>query len=398
MEVDIFSLKLIKMRILQICPKPPNPRIDGGCIAMDAINKGLKSEGNRVRTIAMSTSKHPNIEGANEGDYSHVEIDTILNPISALLSLLANKSYNIARFRSRNVEAEISKALKSESFDAIILESLYSCSYIDLVRSISKAKVYLRAHNIEHKIWSELSENTSNPIKKWYLQKLSTQLKNFEIEVIGKVDGIITITKNDSIWFKSMCKTPTTIVPFGINVTGEFVKKPYNRVFHFGSMDWKPNIEGVNWLVKEVWPKVREENNEAQLILAGRNMPSHIISNFELGIEVVGEVSSSDEFLNSGGIATVPILSGSGMRVKAIEAMSKGLPVVGTSLGLTGIGAVNNENSIIADSPNDFAIAIIQLLNSEEKANEIAQSGFHHIEKNFSNKIIFSELNNFLNH
>tara|TARA_Y100001954_G_scaffold239320_1_gene312983 strand:- start:3118 stop:4314 length:1197 start_codon:yes stop_codon:yes gene_type:complete len=397
-EVDIFSLKLIKMRILQICPKPPNPRIDGGCIAMDAINKGLKSEGNRVRTIAMSTSKHPNIEGANEGDYSHVEIDTILNPISALLSLLANKSYNIARFRSRNVEAEISKALKSESFDAIILESLYSCSYIDLVRSISKAKVYLRAHNIEHKIWSELSENTSNPIKKWYLQKLSTQLKNFEIEVIGKVDGIITITKNDSIWFKSMCKTPTTIVPFGINVTGEFVKKPYNRVFHFGSMDWKPNIEGVNWLVKEVWPKVREENNEAQLILAGRNMPSHIISNFELGIEVVGEVSSSDEFLNSGGIATVPILSGSGMRVKAIEAMSKGLPVVGTSLGLTGIGAVNNENSIIADSPNDFAIAIIQLLNSEEKANEIAQSGFHHIEKNFSNKIIFSELNNFLNH
>ena len=163
-------------------------------------------------------------------------------------------------------------------------------------------------------------------------------------------------------------------------------------------MDWKPNIEGVNWLVKLVWPKVREENNKAQLILAGRNMPSDIISNFDLGIEVVGEIYSSDEFLNSGGIATVPILSGSGIRVKAIEAMSKGLPVVGTSLGLTGIGAVNNENSIVADSPNDFANAILHLLNSDEKANEIAQSGFYHIEKNFSNKIIFSELNNFLNH
>ena len=143
---------------------------------------------------------------------------------------------------------------------------------------------------------------------------------------------------------------------------------------------------------------MRKENNEAQLILAGRDMPADIISNFKLGIEVVGEISSSDEFLNSGGIATVPILSGSGMRVKAIEAMSKGLPVVGTSLGLTGIGAVNNQNSMIADSPSDFATAIIQLLNSEEKANEIAKSGFHHIEKNFSNKIIFSELNNFLNH
>lgn len=386
------------MRILQICPKPPKPCIDGGCMAMDALKKGLESEGNRVRTIAMSTSKHPNIEGANVGDYSHVEIDTRLNPISALINLIANKSYNIERFKSRAVEDEITKALKSESFDAIILESLYSCPYIDLIRSISKAKIHLRAHNIEHKIWAELSANTSNPIKKWYLQKLSTQLRNFEIEVIGKVDGIITITKNDSLWFESMCNTPTTNVPFGINVSGEFEKKPYNRVFHFGSMDWKPNIEGVNWLIKVVWPKVREENNEAQLILAGRNMPSEIISNFELGIEVVGEVSSSDEFLNSGGIATVPILSGSGMRVKAIEAMSKGLPVVGTSLGLTGIGAVNNENSIVADSPNDFANAILHLLNSDEKANEIAQSGFYHIEKNFSNKIIFSELNNFLNH
>lgn len=386
------------MNILQICPKPPNPRIDGGCIAMDALRKGLESEGNRVRTIAMSTSKHPNIEGANEGDYSHVEIDTRLNPITALLNLLANKSYNIERFRSQAVEEEITKALKFESFDAIILESLYSCHYIDLIRSISKAKIHLRAHNIEHEIWSELSKNTLNPIKKWYLQKLSTQLKNFEIEVIGKVDGIITITKNDSLWFENMCNTPITTVPFSINVCKVFEKKPYKRVFHFGSMNWKPNIEGVNWLVKEIWPKVREENKEAQLILAGRNMPSDIISNFELGIEVVGEVSSSDEFLNSGGIATVPILSGSGMRVKAIEAMSKGIPVVGTSLGLTGVGAVNNENAMIADSSKDFALAIIQLLNSEEKANKIAQSGFHHIEKNFSNKIIFSELNNFLNH
>ena len=386
------------MRILQICPKPPNPRIDGGCIAMDALRKGLESKGNRVRTIAMSTSKHPNIEGVNEGDYSHVEIDTRLNPISALLNLLANKSYNIERFRSQAVEDEITQALKSESFDAIILESLFTCPYIDLIRSLSKAKIHLRAHNIEHEIWSELYTNTSNPIKKWYLQKLSTQLRNFEIEVIRKVDGIITITKNDSIWFESMCNTPITTVPFGSDVYKEYEKKPYNRVFHFGSMDWKPNIEGVNWLVKEVWPKVREENNEVQLILAGRNMPSDIISNYKLGIEVVGEISSSEEFFNSGGIATVPILSGSGMRVKAIEAMSKGLPVVGTNLGLTGIGAVNNENSMIADSPNDFAEAIIQLINSEKKAREIAQSGFQHIKKNFSNKIIFSELNNFLNH
>ena len=116
------------MRILQICPKPPNPPKDGGCIAMDALKKGLESEGNKVTTIAMSTAKHPNIEGANQGDYSHVEIDTQLNPINALLNLITNKSYNIERFRSQAVENEITRALNTESFDVVILESIYLAS------------------------------------------------------------------------------------------------------------------------------------------------------------------------------------------------------------------------------------------------------------------------------
>ena len=160
-------------------------------------------------------------------------------------------------------------------------------------------------------------------------------------------------------------------------------------------MDWNPNIRGVEWLTKEVWPIVRKSIRDAKLILAGRNMPDTFHSDPDKGIEVLGEIKRASEFFKRQGIMTIPIHSGSGMRVKAIEGMSAGLPTVSTTIGVCGLDLEHGKHALIADSAEDFSTALIDLLRDTELANELAISGKNHIQKKFSNRLIISELTEF---
>lgn len=380
------------MRLLQICPKPPRPIVDGGCIAMDAMTFGLRSQGHYVKVLAMATEKHPHIEGVNFGDYQSVKISTALNPIDALLNLLSNKSYNVSRFNHDSVANAITETLDTEEFDAVILESIYACSYVDLIRKHSTAQIILRAHNIEHKIWHDLTRKYINPIKSWYFKRLARQLESFEISVALLVDGVVAITEDDSRWFEKVGASRVHVLPFSMEFLEPKPQKTFDHVFHLGSMDWLPNIEGVKWMLGEVWPLVRAELSEARIVIAGRNMPPQFRSDQKMGVEVLGEVQSASDFLNRPGIATVPVLSGSGMRIKAIEAMASGLPIVGTELGLCSLGLEHDKNAMIANTSKEFARSILDLLSDPNKASRIAQNGYMHASKNFDTKLVFSDL------
>ena len=165
-------------------------------------------------------------------------------------------------------------------------------------------------------------------------------------------------------------------------------------------MDWEPNIEATRWLLKEVWPLVIDKLPKARLVLAGRNMPDEFYrvekSGVISGLEVRGEVESAEEFLKRPGILTVPIQSGSGMRIKAVEGMACGKPCVGTSLGLQGLELIDGENSMIANTPEAFANSLILLLNNENLARKIAFNGATHVREKFSNENIIKELSKFL--
>ena len=140
-----------------------------------------------------------------------------------------------------------------------------------------------------------------------------------------------------------------------------------------------------------------EMKADAQLVIAGRNMPEEFKTNSERNISVIGEVKSAEEFFKRNGVALVPILSGSGMRIKAVEALGRGLPIIGTSLGLCGLGLKDGVNAQIADSAEGFAQKILLYLNSNELAVEQASLGAKHIRSIFDNNIIIRELELFLN-
>lgn len=390
------------MNILQICNKPPFPAVDGGAIAMNNTTQGLLNNGHQVTVLAITTPKHPVVydnlskEYLESTNFQSVFIDTSIRLRDAFFNLFTKKSYNIERFISVNFTKQIQKILIKEKFDVIIIESLFVSPYIPIIKSLSKAKVVLRAHNVEHKIWERISKNTKNPIKKKYITLLAKRLKNFEIEVLETIDGIAAMTKVDENDFKNLgFKKKITAIPTGYIINTEEINNKSveeNSVFHIASMDWLPNIEGVDWFLHNVWPRINKAETNATLYLAGREMPDSYFNLNLPRVRVIGKVKSAKDFYLSKKIMIVPVLSGSGMRIKIIEGMALGKVIISTTIGAEGINCTSGKNIIIADNPEDFAKAVCMCLEDQNYCNEIGNNAKNLIASEYSNDQISKKM------
>ena len=391
------------MRVLQICHKPPLPTIDGGCIAINNISKGLISELGSIKVLTINTLKHPFDLKNFDKNYiknSKIEstfVDTKLNIVNAFSNLVTNNSYNVSRFFSPNFNALIIKTLKSESFDIVLLESLFTTPYIETIRSYTDSKIILRSHNIEHVIWQRLSKESLNPAKKIYLKLLSIQLKNYELEILKKIDGIAAISNQDKNKYQELkCPVKIETIPFGVETKNDLKTKNIEnsklKFFHLGSMDWKPNIQAIGWLLNEIWPEIQKKIPGAELHLAGKNMPDWLIKKKNINVFNHKEIKDSSRFISDHDVMFVPLLSGGGIRVKIIEGMAHGKTIISTKIGAEGIEYKNGENILIANSPNDFYKEALKIASGKTDIHKIGENARKHILKTHDQNKISKKL------
>ncbi len=389
------------MKILQLCCKPPRPTVDGGCIAMDNISSSLLKLGHELKIISIATHKHPfkpeEIEKSyiDQTNFEAVFVNTKINLVDAFSALVTADSYNISRFFSADFDLHLMRLLKREKFDFVHLESLFMTPYINTIRRCSKAKIVLRSHNLEYMIWKRMAESSGNPAKKVYLSLLANQLKKYEINVIQHLDGIAAISHKDAAKYKAIGNAPVATIPFGVDIENYtpvydgFVKNP--NFFHLGSMDWKPNLEGISWMLNSVWTETQFNN---KLVLAGRKMPNWVTNNTHR-VENVGEVSNAQEFITSNGILVVPLLSAGGIRIKIIEGMALGKTIISTSIGAEGINYTNGKDIIIANNKDEFINAFERVLNNPQMTVEIGKNARCLIETSFNNDLLAKQLIDF---
>ena len=389
------------MKVLQLCNKPPLPMIDGGCIAMNTISQGLLKKGIDLKIITVSTTKHPFLEDEIPAEFKQrtriegVFLDTSVNVIDAFSALVTADSYNVNRFFSTDFDRKLIDLFAVEDFDIVHLESLFMTPYIGTIRKLSKAKIILRSHNLEHLIWERLANSTGNKAKKLYLRHLASKLKKYEERTINEVDGIAAISTEDTQRFlKFKCKKPLVTVPFGIELAKhEYVAKQgvdLNNFFHIGAMNWEPNKEGVNWFLDEIWPLVKHEN--LKFHLAGRNMPKNMVDMSSHNLIIHGEVENAHAFMVEQDIMIVPLLSGSGIRIKIIEAMATGKAVISTKVGAEGISCTHDVDIIIADSAQEIAAAMVKLSQDPEKVKLLGKNARDLIAAHYDNSKIMDNL------
>jgi glycosyltransferase involved in cell wall biosynthesis len=393
------------MKILMLCNKSPWPKREGGPIAMHAMISGLLQAGHSVKVLAANTNKYTVDPETIPADFREktqiefVDMDLSLNAAGALYNFLSRKSYHVSRFHTKAFAHKLTEILRKDTFDIIQLEMLYMATYLDVIRKYSKAAVVLRAHNIEHKIWQRIAENCPNPFKKIYLNHLYNALRRFEIGILNKMDGVIAITPVDARNLDRLSHSTNIIsIPFGINLES-LPEKPVQpaeaSLFHIGTMNWYPNEESIKWLITEVWPKVTKRLPEIELHLAGRYMPDWLKKLSIPHVTVDGEVPDVWEYMQRFSIMVVPLFSGSGIRIKIVEAMAAGKAIITTAIGAEGINYENGQHLLIAKDANSFSDAIVRLCNDKALRDSLGENARKLIAKEHDNNKLMQKLTAF---
>ena len=157
-------------------------------------------------------------------------------------------------------------------------------------------------------------------------------------------------------------------------------------------MNWKPNLEAVGWLNKDIWPTISSAFPNYKLHLAGKNMPQWLINHSSKNIINHREVESAIDFMNKFDIMLVPLLSAGGIRVKIIEGMALGKVIISTKIGAEGIEYQDGVNILIANTDKEFRDKIKWLYSNPNKINEIGENAKKHIMKKYDNDLINKKL------
>ncbi|MGC8803015.1 MAG: glycosyltransferase family 4 protein, partial [Bacteroidales bacterium] len=221
----------------------------------------------------------------------------------------------------------------------------------------------------------------------------------FERRMLLLSDALLPITDRDrQAFIQYGYHGPMETAPVGVNCSDKQALITQQRAIMFlGALDWAPNQEGLIWFVEKVWPRVLAQNPYIIFHIAGRNAPIWMQKKLSTVRNVLfhGEVEKSSEFLAIADIMVVPILSGSGMRVKIIEAMAHGKIVITTTIGAEGIPVVSGEHLLIADSPEMFAQQINHMLANSQQLEAIAKNAIDFVRQTFDNECIARRVGNF---
>ena len=297
--------------------------------------------------------------------------------IDAARYLTDRRPYAVAKYRSVEYRQAIERLLNQHQFDAIVCDFLVPV--VNLLNALPCPAI-LFTHNVEAEIWRRHAENARNPIAKLLLAQQWRRMLRFERAALGRFDLVLAVSDADGQTFDRLypgtLNAPVHVVQTGVD-TSFFAPRPATpakraHLVFTGSMDWLPNVDGMQYFVQEILPRIREAEPGATLSIIGRS-PTPAVKRLALdaGIEVTGRVDDVRPHIAEGSVYVVPLRIGGGTRLKIFEAMAMGKAVVSTTIGAEGLPVTAGEHVLLADDPAQFAQAVITLIRDDDRRQRL---------------------------
>jgi polysaccharide biosynthesis protein PslH len=295
----------------------------------------------------------------------------ILFYISLLKNIFSTRPYSVDRHTSGIMSTKITSLMKSNNYDLIHCE--WTPYTENLKTWISRVPSVLSAHNIEAQIWHRYFKTERNGFKKLYTFLQWKKMDRYERQASKDYSEVMVVSEPDKeLFLNHYGRSNVTVVPNGIDQSYflplDHPIKPYSMVFS-GSMDWRPNQDGVHYFLKDIFPLIKKKLPEGTVVIAGRNPPRWLedLSKKIKGVCFTGTVDDVRPYISQGALYIVPLRIGGGSRLKILEALAMGKIVLSTSMGSEGLNLVDGEHLVIRDRPEVFASTAVDLMVHFEK-------------------------------
>ncbi|MFV2044119.1 MAG: glycosyltransferase [Anaerolineales bacterium] len=271
------------------------------------------------------------------------------------------------------------------------------------------------AHNAVWMIVRRVAETAPVPLRP-IIRLEANRLRRYEGKIVRAFDHTITVSESDKqamlealhVYDQSADpqnlspmnrrKPQISVVPIAVDSSAEEMDWPSNgssNILAIGTLHYPPNADGVRWFANEVLPFVWQDIPDATLTIVGKNPPRDIqrMERHAGGsIHVTGYVDDLDPYLEKAALMVVPVRAGGGMRVRILEGLARGIPMVTTTVGLEGIEAIPEREILVADEPAEFARSVVRLIRDEQLRNSLARRGQTLIERKYDRRIALEPL------
>lgn len=294
------------------------------------------------------------------------------------------------RLASDRYASELLHLLRSQPFDCLQVEGIELAPYVPLVRRALGSEapaIVFDDHNAEYLLQRRAFETDFSHPGRWLAAGYSfiqwQRLKRFEATVCRQADGVLAVSRADRAALRQIApEQEALVIPNGVDTEryhpdlADSIPLKHPAITFTGKMDFRPNVDAVLWFYEKVWPQIKAEVVAAHFYVVGKAPHPRLTPlASDPQVTVTGYVPDILPYFGGSDIYVVPLRIGGGTRLKVLEALACGLPLVSTSLGAEGIDLVPGEHALLADSASQFAQAVIDILRDPDLARSLGRAG-----------------------
>jgi sugar transferase (PEP-CTERM/EpsH1 system associated) len=292
-------------------------------------------------------------------------------------SALSGEPLVAAKYDSPALRERI--AARARAADAVHFDMLPLMRYADAVpRGVP---VVYNAHNVEHALLASRARIQPNPLLRRFLRRQSELLREFEREACRRADLVLACSATDADALRALAPSARIeVVANGVDLEANRPEAAAaapprgGKLVFVGQMGWFPNRDGVDWFLREIFPRVLEKRPEAEFVLVGKPDGLEVPERVRPRTTLAGFVPDLRPFVHAAQVYVVPLRAGSGTRLKVLEAMALGKAIVTTGIGSEGIALRHGESALYADDADGFAAAVVSLLDSPQAVQRLGEA------------------------
>lgn len=357
------------MRVLYFSPRDCWPITTGARLRDFHLARQLASKAS-LTYIGFTTdaTKRERLEPLCNSEVILVQREGGYAPLNLLRGAAGPTPISVLNYTSRAMMTELERLLGEQSFDAIQVEGVHLYAYVNRIRELApRARLICDWHNIESELMARFADNGPSAARRLYARRTAGLLRKLENRLLGLANAhtVCSGRERDAL-LKRAPNARIEVVGNGVDVDYFDWRNhdPVERedLVFVGSMDYHANIDAATYFADEIWPLVRARRPDLRFIIVGSRPTAEVLAlGSRPGITVTGTVEDVRPYYRGALAVMAPVRVASGTRLKVLEAMAAGAPVISTTLGAEGLAVTHGRDILLADTPAAIADAVVTL-------------------------------------